>query len=224
MASQERANHKYIKREMGPDGKWQYIYPGDTTKSINDRNVYADQKARLKRLKAKQKELEGQIDDDSLSDKEKEKRTLEAGDKLDKTLDRIDRLRAKMKKMQKEYRKENGRRISDDMNPDKPKTDNLSQKQIRAQLEKLRAQSAQVKNKMQESETKSQALYNQSDNYKSQKNERGYQISGIVGKKYESAARRYADKLNTMDRRIAELEKRLNSKGETYIAKILKGR
>lgn len=110
--------HKYIAIKNG-----RYIYPGDEKKGKKlVQDDYTHMRARMKRLKRRQRKFESQIDDNALGDAEKTKRAYDAGDKLDETLDKMERLRANMKRRRAAYKTTFGNKIKDDLNPKKKST------------------------------------------------------------------------------------------------------
>ena len=211
--------HKYIAIKNG-----RYIYPGDEKKGKKlVQDDYTHMRARMKRLKRRQRKFESQIDDNALGDAEKTKRAYDAGDKLDETLDKMERLRANMKRRRAAYKTTFGNKIKDDLNP-KKKSTIKNAKQAAAKQEKLKKQVAELENQRKEYKTSlktstktANEYYKNSETGKKDKNNESYQINGIIGKKYESAGIRYARKLNNTERRINELNNRIKRIGNKWL-------
>lgn len=109
--------HKYIAIKNG-----RYIYPGDEKKGKKlAQNDYKYLKERIRKLKRRQQRFESEINDDALVDEEKIKRAYTAGDKLDLTLDRMERVKTRLQKNRQAYKKTFGNKIKDDIEPKKRK-------------------------------------------------------------------------------------------------------
>lgn len=218
-------NHKYIRIENG-----RYIYPGDKKQGRKSaQQDYEDSRTKLKELKKQQAEYESMIDDDSLGDDEKTKRTYDAGDRLDEVIDKIDKLSAQLKKKRSAYKNTFGRKMSDDLKKQNPQKSPKSEEELAARRKEIKALLAdlQIKRKtyrssMDQSINTSKKYYKESDQYKKDKKSAGYQVNGIIGKKYESAGRRYASKLNSTDKKISELNSELKKLGSKWIKKKFK--
>lgn len=218
----EWKKHKYIRIENG-----RYIYPGDEKRGKQSaQDKYKSMQVRMKRLKQNQKEYENQIDDEALGDKKKTKTTYEAGDKLDQTLDKIDKLRVRMQKQRKAYKNTFGNKISEDMKPKNTETKPSSKEEAKAKIKELRSKLEELismrdnyKNNMDTSNKTANRYYKKSEAYKSDIKSDGFQINGIIGKKYESAGRRYASKLNMTDKRIDQINDDLKNLGMKWFNK-----
>lgn len=224
----QASNHKYISRKMGRNGKWEYMYAGDTGRTKRMRNKYANMEERLKILRARQKRLEGRIDDDSLSDSKKSERTLNTGDKLDRTLSKIERITARMQRYEKKYQKLRNKDIRSEAHPrdkmSRPKTKEewqARQKLYQDHLAELRKKSTGYKSKMEENDKKATSYYNKSDKYQKLGNKKAYEVTGIVGKKYESAASRYGFKTEYTDMKISKIEDRIAKIGKLIAKRYL---
>ena len=211
--------HKYIAIENG-----RYIYPGDEKKGKRlAQDDYKYLKERMRKLKRRQRRFESEIDDDALGDKEKMQRAYNAGDKLDLTLERMERVRNRLKKNRMAYKQTFGNKIKDDLNP-KKKSTIKNANQALAKQEKLKKQVAALENQRKEynahlktSKKTANTFYKKSEIGKKNKNDESYQINGIIGKKYESEGIRYAHKLNVADRRINELNDRIKKIGDKWL-------
>lgn len=214
--------HKYIAIENG-----RYIYPGDEKKGKKlAQDDYAYLKARMKKLKRRQRRFESEIDDNALGDEEKTKRAYKAGDKLDLTLDRMERVRARLKKNRQAYKKTFGNKIKDDIEPKSPHKKSpikntaqaeKRQEKLQKMVQQLETQRKEQKKNLKNSQKTASQYYRQSANSKKDKNETGYQVNGIIGKKYESAGIRYARRLNATDRKIKELNDRIKRIGNKWL-------
>lgn len=212
----QASNHKYISRKMGRNGKWEYVYDGDTNRTKRMRNKYANMEDRLRILRRRQRRLERRIDDDSLSNSKKTKRTLHTGDKLDRTLDKIERITSKMQRYEDKYQKLRNKNIRSEIRPTdkgvKPQTKEEwlnKQKELRNRLTVIQKRSSEYKTKLQENEKKASSYYSKSDEYKKKGKNKAYEVTGIVGKKYESIASRYGAKTEYADMKISKIEERL---------------
>lgn len=215
--------HKYIRIENG-----RYIYPGDEKSGKKHaQDSYKNMQVEMKKLKQQQLEYEKMIDDGALGDKGRTKIAYKAGDDLDRVLNKIDKLGASMKNHRKVYRNTFGRKMSDDMKSKKdsnPKTvAEAFRKRIELskQISELKKQRSEYKRDMERSTKKSDYYYKKSDKYSNNKKSDGYQINGIIGKKYESSSQRFASKLNAADRRIDQLNKQMILLGNNWIKKYM---
>ena len=218
----EWKKHKYIRIENG-----RYIYPGDEKQGKQSaQDKYKSMKVRMRRLKQNQKEYESQIDDDSLGDKKKTKSAYEAGDKLDQTLAKMDKLRARMQKQRKAYKNTFGNKMSEDIKPknaeSKPSSKEeakVKRKELLSKLEELKSMRNVYQNSMDTSNKTANRYYKKSEAHKSNTKSDEFQINGIIGKKYESAGRRYASKLNMTDKRIDQINDELKNLGMEWFNK-----
>lgn len=218
--------HKYIRVENG-----RYIYPGNEKQGKQQaQDTYRDMKSRMKLLKQRQIEYENQIDDRSIGDKKKTKSAYKAGDNLDNVLNKIDKLSSKMKQQRLAYKNTFGNKIAKDLHPERyNKSEPKNMKEATARSAELRSQLAALQNKRSEyksglnkSNKRANRYYRKSDTYKENQKSEGYQVNGIIGKKYESAGRRYASKINSTDRKIKKLSTELRKLGLEWTMKKMK--
>lgn len=213
--------HKYIAIKNG-----RYIYPGDEKKGKKlAQDDYKYLKERMRKLKRRQQRFESEINDDALGDEEKIKRAYTAGDKLDLTLDRMERVKTRLQKNRQAYKKTFGNKIKDDIEPKKHKKPPIKnaqqaadkQEKLQKMIAKLEAQQKEYKTELKTSQKTANNYYKKSESNRKVNNETAYQVNGIIGKKYESAGIRYARKLNSTDRKIKELKERTKRIGKKWL-------
>lgn len=213
--------HKYIAIKNG-----RYIYPGDEKKGKKlAQDDYKYLKERMRKLKRRQRRFESEINDDALGDEEKIKRAYTAGDKLDLTLDRMERVKTRLQKNRQAYKKTFGNKIKDDIEPKKRKKPPIKnaqqaadkQEKLQKMIAKLEAQRKEYKTELKTSQKTANNYYKKSESNRKVNNETAYQVNGIIGKKYESAGIRYARKLNSTDRKIKELKERTKRIGKKWL-------
>lgn len=213
--------HKYIAIKNG-----RYIYPGDEKKGKKlAQNDYKYLKERMRKLKRRQQRFESEINDDALGDEEKIKRAYTAGDKLDLTLDRMERVKTRLQKNRQAYKKTFGNKIKDDIEPKKRKKPPIKnaqqaadkQEKLQKMIAKLEAQRKEYRTELKTSQKTANNYYKKSESNRKVNNETAYQVNGIIGKKYESAGIRYARKLNSTDRKIKELKERTKRIGKKWL-------
>ena len=213
--------HKYIAIKNG-----RYIYPGDEKKGKKlAQNDYKYLKERMRKLKRRQQRFESEINDDALVDEEKIKRAYTAGDKLDLTLDRMERVKTRLQKNRQAYKKTFGNKIKDDIEPKKRKKPPIKnaqqaadkQEKLQKMIAKLEAQRKEYRTELKTSQKTANNYYKKSESNRKVNNETAYQVNGIIGKKYESAGIRYARKLNSTDRKIKELKERTKRIGKKWL-------
>ena len=213
--------HKYIAIKNG-----RYIYPGDEKKGKKlAQDNYKYLKERMRKLKRRQQRFESEINDDALGDEEKIKRAYTAGDKLDLTLDRMERVKTRLQKNRQAYKKTFGNKIKDDIEPKKLKKPPIKnaqqaadkQEKLQKMIAKLEAQRKEYKTELKTSQKTANNYYKKSESNRKVNNETAYQVNGIIGKKYESAGIRYARKLNSTDRKIKELKERTKRIGKKWL-------
>lgn len=216
-------NHKYLRIENG-----RYIYPGDEKSGRKQAQAdYSTMREKMKALKRKQLEYENRIDDNSLGDKEKTKTTYDAGDRLDRVLRKMDKLNVKMKNQKTVYKNTFGNRLSADLKAQKQKqvtkTDPATEKKrLEARLLELQKKRSEYDSGLRKSTRTAKMYYSKSNRHKSNPKSDEYQVNGIIGKKYESAGRRYASKLNIADRKINNINKRLKQLGRDRVSALFK--
>lgn len=213
--------HKYIAIKNG-----RYIYPGDEKKGKKlAQDNYKYLKERMRKLKRRQQRFESEINDDALGDEEKIKRAYTAGDKLDLTLDRMERVKTRLQKNRQAYKKTFGNKIKDDIKLKKRKKPPIKnaqqaadkQEKLQKMIAKLEAQRKEYRTELKTSQKTANNYYKKSESNGKVNNETAYQVNGIIGKKYESAGIRYARKLNSTDRKIKELKERTKRIGKKWL-------
>lgn len=212
-------NHKYIRIENG-----HYIYPGDEKQGKKDaQDKYLNMRVKFKRLKRKQIDYENQIDDNSFGDKDKTKASYDAGDKLNKVMRKIDKMRDRMRKQRIAYKKTFNNKMLDDLeSKTKPKTSEEAKarkQEIKQKIAELQSKRSEFEKNINKSNKEAIKYYKKTDKYRKNTKSDGYRVNEIIGNKYESAGKRYASKINYTDRKLKDLNNELKQLGVKWFNK-----
>lgn len=219
----EAANHKYVSRKKGANGKWEYTYADDTAKTARMRTKYQNFEDRMAILRKRQERLEGKISDDAVGNKQKSKKAIKKAEKLSQTLQKVENLTRRMAHYQDKYKELKGKNANikretngTAKNPTKRTKEQLEvrQKELQARLEKQKAR-VQKQSANQEKNSKAAMTYDaKSGKALNNGKNRVSKTNAAISQKYKSAALRAGTKKYAAETRVSNIEARLAKIGK----------
>lgn len=219
----EAANHKYVSRKKGANGKWEYTYADDTAKTSRMRTKYQNFEDRMSILRKRQERLEEKISDDAVGDKQKSKKAIKKAEKLSQTLQKVENLTRRMAHYQDKYKELKGEKASIKKETNGTATKLMKrtkeqlearQKELQARLEKQKARQKKYSENFDKNSKLSEDYYTKSDKYSEKGKSFKSKTTAAIGQKYRSAALRNGVKRYAAETRVSSIEARLAKIGK----------